>query len=168
MLNNADQVEQLLQTNGKGAKAQVGYDLTLKEVTTINGGAVFSDKTVVHEYTPIAPFDTADTSADQDGTGRVVFALNPGTYSLTFEQGVKLPSNKTAFIRHRSSILRCGGIITSGVYDPGFEVDEMGGVLIATRPITIEKGARVAQIIIFDNSEAELYDGQWQGNKDVK
>ena len=44
----------------------------------------------------------------------------------------------------------------------------MGGVLIATRPITIEKGARVAQIIIFDNSEAELYDGQWQGNKDVK
>lgn len=168
MLNNADQVEQLLQTNGKGAKAQVGYDLTLKEVTRINGGAVFSDKTVVHEYTPIAPFDTADTSADQDGTGRVIFALNPGTYSLTFEQGVKLPSNKTAFIRHRSSILRCGGIITSGVYDPGFEVDEMGGVLIATQPITIEKGARVAQIIIFDNSEAKLYDGQWQGNKDVK
>jgi deoxycytidine triphosphate deaminase len=87
---------------------------------------------------------------------------------LTFEQGVKLPSNKTAFIRHRSSILRCGGIITSGVYDPGFEVDEMGAVLIATQPITIEKGARVAQIIIFDNFDAELYAGQWQGTKDVK
>jgi len=44
----------------------------------------------------------------------------------------------------------------------------MGAVLIATRPITIEKGARVAQIIIFDNMAAELYDGQWQGTKDVK
>lgn len=160
MLNNADQVEQLLQTNGKGAKAQVGYDLTLKEVKRINGGSVLSERTEVSEYTPV--------SSTEDDYGREVFNLPAGTYSLTFEQGVKLPSNKTAFIRHRSSILRCGGIITSGVYDPGFEVDEMGGVLIATQPITIEKGARVAQIIIFDNSEAELYDGQWMGEKDVK
>jgi dUTP pyrophosphatase len=161
MLNNAQQVEQLLDTNGKGAKAQVGYDLTLKEVKKINGGRVLSDKTNVAYYTDVP-------AHDQDGTGKIVFTLDPGSYSLTFDQGVKLPSNKTAFIRHRSSILRCGAIITSGVYDPGFEVDEMGGVLIATERITIEKGARVAQIIIFDNSEAELYDGQWQGTKDVK
>jgi deoxycytidine triphosphate deaminase len=168
MLNNADQVEQLLQTNGKGAKAQVGYDLTLKEVKQINGGAVFSDKTVVHQYTPIAPFNTADTSVDQDGAGRTLFALAPGTYSLTFEQGIKLPTNKTAFIRHRSSILRCGSVITSGIFDPGFEVDEMGAVMITTQPITIEKGARVAQVYIFDNNEADAYNGQWQSTKDKK
>ena len=159
MLNNADQVEQLLQTNGKGAKAQVGYDLTLKDVKRIRGGSVLQDATLVNEYAQV-PTTTQN--------GREMFILPAGEYSITFEQGVKLPSNKTAFIRHRSSILRCGGIITSGVYDPGFEVDEMGGVLIATQPITIEKGARVAQIIIFDSSEAELYDGQWQGAKDVK
>jgi dUTP pyrophosphatase len=159
MLNNANQVEQLLQTNGKGAKAQVGYDLTLKEVKTINGGSVLCDKTIVDSYNEVPSYELE---------GKTRFTLEPGSYSLTFEQGVKLPSNKTAFIRHRSSILRCGAIITSGVYDPGFEVDEMGGVLIATQPITIEKGARVAQIIIFDNFDAELYDGQWMGEKDVK
>jgi len=65
-------------------------------------------------------------------------------------------------------VLRCGGIITSGIYDPGFEVDEMGGVLIATKPIVIERGARVAQIIIFENSEAEAYNGQWMREKDIK
>ena len=159
MLNNADQVEQLLQTNGKGAKAQVGYDLTLKEVKQINGGLVSTKSTTVTPYEDVIAFTLE---------GQEFFSLTAGSYSLTFEQGVKLPSNKTAFIRHRSSILRCGAIITSGVYDPGFEVDEMGAVLIVTRPMMIEKGARVAQIIIFDNSEAELYDGQWQGNKDVK
>jgi len=159
MLNNAQQVEQLLDTNGKGAKAQVGYDLTLKEVKQIMGGTVFSDKTEVLPYLEVPTFAT---------NSKTVYNLSPGTYSLTFDQGIKLPSFKTAFIRHRSSILRCGGIITSGVYDPGFETDEMGAVLIATRPITIEKGARVAQIIIFDNMAAELYDGQWQGTKDVK
>jgi len=159
MLNNAQQVEQLLQTNGKGAKAQVGYDLTLKSIKRIHGGSVFADKTEVLSYT-----DEIITTQK----GKQVYELAPDTYSITFEQGVKLPSNKTAFIRHRSSILRCGATITSGVYDPGFEVEEMGAVMITTQPITIEVGARVAQIIILDNNDAELYDGQWMGKKDVK
>jgi deoxycytidine triphosphate deaminase len=160
MLLNASEVELLLQTNNKGAKAQVGYDLTLKEVKQINGGIVMADKTIVDDYTEIMP--TKNTN------GKLIYKLEPGTYSITFEQGVKLPTNRTAFVRHRSSVLRCGGIITSGVYDPGFAVDEMGGVLIATKSIIIEKGARVAQIIMFENQESEAYDGQFQGNKDIK
>ena len=160
MLLNASQVEQLLQTNGKGAKAQVGYDLTLKGVKKINGGMVFSDKTEVAPYTEIAPRLAP--------SGKFIYQLEPGTYSLTFEQGVKLDNNHTAFIRHRSSVLRCGGIITSGVYDPSFYVDEMGAVLIATQTIIIEKGARCAQLIIFENNEAEAYSGQFLGEKDIK
>ena len=163
MLNNADQVEQLLQTNDKGAKAQVGYDLTLKSIKRILGGVVTTDKTQV---TPYAEERVSVTVIDDKHM--LVYNLMPGSYSLTFEQGIKLPSNKTAFIRHRSSILRCGAIITSGVYDPSFYVDEMGAVLIATQPITIEKGARVAQIIVFDNNDAEAYNGQWLGDKDYK
>ena len=97
-----------------------------------------------------------------------MYTLEPGTYSLTFEQGCKLDAKHTAFIRHRSSVLRAGGIITSGVYDSGFEVDEMGAMLIATERIVLEKGARCAQIIMFENYEAELYDGQFQKGKDVK
>ena len=44
----------------------------------------------------------------------------------------------------------------------------MGGMLIATETIVLEKGARVAQIIMMENASAELYDGQWQKDKDVK
>lgn len=160
MLLDANKVEQFLDTKGKGAKAQVGYDLTLKNVKKVNGGIVMSDKTIVDEYTEVMPQTNAN--------GKLIFKLDPGTYSLTFDQGVKLPTNRTAFIRHRSSILRCGGIITSGVYDPAFYVDEMGAVLIATQPIIIEKGARCAQIIIFENHEAEAYSGQWLGSLDKK
>jgi deoxycytidine triphosphate deaminase len=160
MLLNADQVESFLNTRNLGAKAQVGYDLTLKEVKRINGGMVFADKTVVEDYTPITP--------TLSPTNKLLFHLEPDTYSVTFEQGVKLDLNHTAFIRHRSSVLRNGGIITSGVYDPNFEVDEMGGVLIATKPIVIERGARVAQLIIFENYEAEAYNGQFLGEKDIK
>jgi deoxycytidine triphosphate deaminase len=161
MLLNSDQVEKFLQTNNKGAKAQVGYDLTLKSVKMIiNGGAVMVDKTIIEQYHEVMP--TKNT------LGKFIYKLDPGTYSLTFEQGVKLDTKSTAFIRHRSSILRCGGIITSGIYDSGFEVEEMGAVLIATKPIIIEKGARVAQIYIFENYEAEAYNGNFMGKKDIK
>jgi len=160
MLLDANKIEELLITNDKGAKAQVGYDLTVKAVKKISGGVIMSDKTHVEEYAEVTPMKNAND--------KLIYKLDPGTYSLTFEQGIKLPTNKAAFIRHRSSVLRCGGIITSGVYDPGFEVDEMGGVLIATQPIIIEKGARCAQIIVFETYEAEAYNGQWAGAKDYK
>jgi len=151
---------QYLNTRGLGSKAQVGYDLTLKSVKSINGGAVMVDKTAVEEYTEVTPY--------MSEVGKLLFKLDPGTYSLTFEQGVKLDTHHTAFIRHRSSVLRCGGIITSGVYDPGFEVDEMGAILVATKQLVVEKGARVAQIVLFENYSADAYTGQWQGAKDVK
>ena len=160
MLQNSHQVEELLQTNGLGSKAQVGYDLTLKSVKKIQGGMVLKDKTLVEEYEEVPPTLTS--------TGKYMFHLTEGAYSLTFDQGCKLPENKTAFIRHRSSVLRCGSIITSGVYDPGFEVEEMGGVMIVKEDIRLEKGARVAQIIVMENTPADLYDGQWQGTKDLK
>ena len=160
MLLNADGVASLLDTKDKGKKAQVGYDLTLKSVNKVNGGVVTKDNTTVFSYDEVASFINDD--------GRFLYQLEPGTYSLTFEQGCKLDERHTAFIRHRSSILRCGGVITSGVYDPGFEVDEMGGMLIATEAIVLEKGARVAQIIMMENEAAELYDGQWQKDKDLK
>lgn len=160
MLLNSHQVEQHLQTNGLGSKAQVGYDLTLKSVKRIMGGAVTQDKTIVEDYLEVTPF--------QNANNKYMFKLNPGVYSLTFDQGCKLPNNVTAFIRHRSSVLRCGAEITSGVYDPGFEVDEMGGVMFAHRELVIEKGARVAQIIMMENTPADLYDGQWMREKDLK
>lgn len=159
MLLNANQVEDLLTTNGKGKKAQVGYDLTIKQIKQVNGGVVTKDSTTIFPYS-----DVVASLVD----GKYIYNLEPGTYSLTFEQGCKLDNKHTAFIRHRSSILRAGGIITSGVYDPGFEVDEMGAMLVVTKNLAIEIGARVAQIVMMENNDAELYDGQWMGEKDLK
>ena len=160
MLLNAHEVEGYLNTRGLGAKAQVGYDLTVKEIKKINGGVVMSDKTIINDYTPVTLMNNTND--------KFVYKLEPGTYSLTFEQGIKLPTNRTAFIRHRSSVLRCGGIITSGVFDPSFYVDEIGAVLIATEHMIIEKGARVAQLIVFENHEADAYNGQFLGSLDKK
>ncbi len=159
MFLNAHQIESLIQGT-PGKKAQVGIDLTVCEIKRIEGGVLYKDKTDLQPYREVE----LNTLDEKQG-----WYLTPNwAYSVTFEQGVKLGANHTAFIRHRSSLLRMGWTCTSGVYDPGFEVDQMGAVIMGTSKIFIEKGARIAQIIVAENYNADLYNGQWQGEKDVK
>lgn len=158
MILTGKQCEQYLTTNGMGKPAQVGYDLTLKSVKKINGGLIRTTQTTPATYTPFEPQSEE-------------YFFTPGMYMLTFHQGCKIPSNIKASIIHRSSIIRCGGFITSGVYDPGFEVDEMGAVLIVFEDLSISVGARVAQIVMeecYQVEENQLYNGQWQKDRDIK
>jgi dUTP pyrophosphatase len=159
MFLNAHQIEPLIQGT-PGKKAQVGIDLTVCDIKSIHGGALFKDKTELQPYATKA----LDTFDGKEGW----YLISGHAYSVTFDQGVKLGSIHTAFIRHRSSLLRMGWTCTSGVYDPGFEVDQMGAVLMGNCNIFIEKGARIAQIVVAENYNADLYNGQWQGQKDVK
>ena len=158
MILTGKQTEEFLTTNGFGKSAQVGFDLTVKSIKKyISGGDIGCNKTDPAKLDPLLVED--------------FYKLPVGMYSLTFHQGCKLPPNIKASIIHRSSILRCGGLITSGVYDPGFEVEEMGAILVVFQELTIEKNARVAQIVMEQCNgvaQEDLYSGQWQKNKDVK
>lgn len=160
MLKNAHTIDNFLKQNDfPGKKAQVGVDLHLKAVKRVAGGHVGRESTTINDYTLI--------TADRYG----YYFLRPGTYSVTFKQGVRVPPDSTALIIHRSSLLRCGALITSGVYDPGFETDHCGAVMVVTCPLTIEEDSRLAQIVFVENEPVDgkdLYNGQWQGGKDVK
>jgi deoxycytidine triphosphate deaminase len=158
----------------KGKKAQVGYDLSLKEVNRIGvstSGAVYNidksskigkvlkDKTELTTYTSINK-----TSLD----GKIGWLLYAGVYDITFWEGCKIPSNFVGLIRQRSSMLRNGTVLHSSVFDPGFETEFMGTVMVVNETIFIEEGARVAQIYFHECEPVEdenLYSGQWQGDK---
>jgi deoxycytidine triphosphate deaminase len=150
--------------HSKGKVAQVGYDLTLKQVNKIGNagvavakiGKVLKDKTELTNYTPHGLMNL-------DGvTG---WLLYEGVYDITFNEGCKLPSNRVAFIKQRSSLYRNGTIINSPVFDPGFETEFMGTLMYVHETIFIEENARVAQIYFHECESAELYNGQWQGDK---
>lgn len=155
-----------LSPNRYGEVAQVGYDCTVKSIFKINndpfdpsaipasGKTTLSDRTIVRTIL----FDD-DISA---------WRLAPGAYSLEFDQGCDLSDAVCGWFRARSSLVRAGAFIVSGVYDPGFKCDTMGAVLHTAGYIIIEQHARVAQFIAFRADAAGLYDGQWQGEKDVK
>lgn len=167
MLNAKQIVDEglLLLEHTKGKPAQVGYDLSLKSVQVIglnNGagesriGKILKDRTELTTYTP------KNTIKVDDIEGWLFFE---GVYDITFNEGCKIPDNRVAFIKQRSSLYRNGAIINSPVFDPGFETQNMGTLLYVHETIFIEKDARVAQIYFHECDPADKYDGQWQNDK---
>jgi dUTP pyrophosphatase len=166
---NANQILELnllkLETS-KGKPAQIGYDLSLKEVNKIGKqsesgqiGRVYRDSTKLATYTKVEKADT------EYGFGWI---LTRGAYDVTFWEGCKIPANYAGFIRQRSSMLRNGALLQSSVFDPGFETDNIGTVLIVLEDIFIEEDARIGQIYFHECgevSEDSLYNGQWAFDK---
>ena len=170
MLNTAQILDegllQLERTQGK--PAQVGFDITLKQVNKIGnkiGGNVYRDGKIGKilknstQLTTYTPYEMINL----DGANG--WLLYEGVYDITFNEGCKIPSNRVAFIKQRSSLYRNGTIINSPVFDPGFETEFMGTLMYVHETIFIEENARVAQIYFYECEAAELYTGQWQGDK---
>lgn len=156
MVRNAEFVESILQGDVIGKRAQNGFDLSLKDVKLFEGtGVVYKNKTEVPSYKSIGAVDG-------------FFVLNPGTYSITFNEGGLIPQEHCAWIKTRSSLVRNGCIIESGLYDTAFSCDSFGAVLFVHYPVKIEKDSRVAQLILFEAEKTVDYSGQWMGEKDKK
>jgi deoxycytidine triphosphate deaminase len=170
MMLNANQIVQkglLKLEHSKGKPAQIGYDLSLKQVNKIGYkgtpdskiGKVLKDKTQLTSYTPQALINLDGVSG---------WLLYEGAYDITFNEGCKIPNNYVGLIRQRSSMLRNGTVLHSSVFDPGFETEFMGTVMVVNETIFIEEGARVAQIYFHECEPVEdenLYNGQWQNDK---
>jgi deoxycytidine triphosphate deaminase len=166
---NANQIleESLIKLdNAKGKPAQVGYDLSIKQVNKVgnpvpNGiiGRVLKDQTILNTHTPIEKISLE---------GKHGFLLYEGVYDVIMNEGCKIAPNRVGLIRQRSSLMRNGAIITSSVFDPGFETDNVGTYMIVFETIFIEEDARVAQMYFHECtpvSDDQLYNGQWQKDK---
>jgi deoxycytidine triphosphate deaminase len=170
MLNAEQILEQgLIKTElSKAKQPQDGYDLSAKSINAIgkdefnsrpNIGMVLKDKTILNNYTPV------ETKTIDGVEG---WLLYPGAYDITFHEGCKIAANRVGMIRQRSSLLRNGAIIASSIFDPGFETDNMGTIMIVTATIFIEQDARVGQMYFHECdgvAEENLYNGQWQNDK---
>jgi deoxycytidine triphosphate deaminase len=160
MLNSKQIIEESLLKldNTKGKPSQVGYDLSIqsiqKVVSSTKMGFILRDKTILAHYEPLQP-----TQLD----GYNGWILYQGVYDITFHEGCKIPADRTAFIKQRSSLYRNGAIINSPVFDPGFETQHMGSLMYVHETVFIEQDARVAQIYFHPSTTTDnLYSGQFQ------
>lgn len=160
-LTGAQIVEQKIVTGVVVAGLQQqGVDLRVKEIRQVSekasGYIPEQGKSIIPTTFPISLYD--------DKT----YVLKPGYYEVEFEEGCNVPRNATLHIETRSSLVRCGTWCKSGQFDGGFHTDNMGCFLNVFLPISIDKGARIAQAIVLESnpvSDEHLYNGQWQGDK---
>lgn len=159
MLLNSNQVFKYLQNAQSESIQQVSVDLHLKSVKRIQGGLIFKNRRDILTYRNIP---TTYLS------GRNIWVLNEGTYSVTFEEDCKIPDNRTGMILHRSSLVRIGGTLDCGIFDPGYNSKHgMGAVLTVGKDCTIEleRGCAIATFYMFENPPVEpdlLYKGIYQ------
>lgn len=148
----------LLKESEFSQKSPVGLDLSICKITEIKGGNIYKRGVSISPYEEVY-LDTTEPKGWWLNAGKV--------YSLTFNEFVSLDNKHTAFIQHRSSLQRSGCIVSSGIFDPGFK-SQLGATLFCFITTFIELNSRLAQIIIHENYPAKLYDGNYQGNKDLK
>lgn len=139
-----------------------GVDVRVIEISELSGMGYIpkEGKTKKCTSTPIPMVKLED--------GNWGWMLNPGCYEVMFEEACNIPSNAVLHYDPRSSLARCGGWVFSGQFDGGFHTDNMGCFMNLTRPITIAKYACIAQARVEETYEvdsADLYNGQWQGDK---
>ena len=158
---NANEIKEeglIVLDNAKGKFAQVGYDLSIKSIKKLaGGGKVLKDETKVNKL------EEVEFSKTENG-----WWLKPGTYDVVCNEGCDILADTTGMVRQRSSLLRNGAIIASSIFDPGFYTENIGTVMVVNEKIFIEQDARVAQMYFHENNEGDLYDGQFQNDKQRK
>ncbi len=133
-----------------------GIDLTLLEVAMLQSPgriAVKDDQRLVSDLAPLV----------FDGLGFI--DLMPGAYVVTYNEIVHLPKDIMALGRPRSSLVRCGVTIETGVWDAGYSGRSQSLMVVYNpRGVRLQRNARVVQLVFLQlTQETEGYQGVYQG-----
>jgi dUTP pyrophosphatase len=95
--------------------------------------------------------------------------LMPGSYLITYNEIVHIPTNLMALARPRSSLLRCGVSIGTAVWDAGYSGRSQSLLIVYNqRGFRLQKNARVTQLIFMTlTSQTDSYSGKYQ-NENIK
>ena len=90
------------------------------------------------------------------------YTLEPGGYVVRYGETIQIPEEHVGFLYPRSSLLRNGCMLDTAVWDAGYE-GKGEGLLEVYHEITIERDARIAQLVLADADHDDTYDGSYQG-----
>jgi dUTP pyrophosphatase len=93
------------------------------------------------------------------------YELEPGSYIVTYNETLRIPTYLIAIGRPRSSILRSGATIESAVWDAGYE-GRSRGLLTVYNPhgFVLKPNARLLHLVFFRLlQETDSYKGVYQG-----
>lgn len=89
--------------------------------------------------------------------------LDPGTYRIVYNEVVAMPEDAIGVGLPRSSLMRMGGTVVCGLWDPGYK-GRSQGLLVVFNPkgITVHRNARLVQLFLIKGGKAGKYSGAYQ------
>ena len=127
-----------------------GLDLTLDAVfEQVQPGRITCDGTEIGERRELAAEDDR-------------FSLSPGGYVLRYAETVGIPAEHVGFVYPRSSLMRNSCMLNTAVWDAGYR-GRGEGLLQVHHKIELERGARIAQLVLARADHVGSYDGSYQG-----
>jgi dUTP pyrophosphatase len=137
-----------------------GFDITVRDIAMLQTMGQIGVDNGLRQLPDLAPlvFDTYG-----------FMELMPGSYIITYNEIVHIPTNIMALARPRSSLLRCGVNIGTAVWDAGYSGRSQSLMLVYNpRGFRVQKDARVAQLVFMTlTAETESYAGKYQ-NENLK
>ena len=95
-------------------------------------------------------------------TSGETYHLDPGGYVVRYAETVHVPPEHVGFLYPRSSLLRNAAMLNTAVWDAGYE-GKGEGLLEVHHPIELQRGARVAQLVLAAADHEGEYRGSYQG-----
>jgi len=135
-----------------------GFDLSLCEVHAYQGPGSVDFSNVEREIAPSTPLKP-------DGEGW--YNLERGSYTIIYNEVVRIPLDVVAMARSRSTMLRNGASVETAIWDPGYQ-GRSSSLLVVGNPdgIRLKRDARVVQLVFFPIDEVKKgYDGVYQGER---
>jgi deoxycytidine triphosphate deaminase len=90
------------------------------------------------------------------------FTLYPGYYTVEYENQITVGEKEAGFVIARSTLVRNGVYITTGLYDSGYRGKMVSGMHVTTGTMRIKRGTRIAQYLCFDAESLNQYNGDYQ------
>jgi len=93
------------------------------------------------------------------------WCLTPGFYEIVFKNEIRLPKGEAGFVIPRSTLVRNGVYLATGLYDSGYEGMMVSGLHVTTAPFYLKRNTRLAQFLLFEAETLRKYDGVYGSRK---
>ncbi len=134
-----------------------GFDLSLQAVAKFGntaGALDFSnEKRELPDTVPLE-FKHQESSVE----------LSPGGYLVTYNEQITVPPDCAGIVLPRSSLMRCGAVLHSALWDPGYS-GRGQGLMTVYHPLKLYKDARIGQFVLIrlEGEAKDQYSGNYQG-----
>lgn len=156
IINPKEFAQKYLQNYNESDLAQVGLDVRISRLYKLDNTSparVNEKKRTFSKRSLVEPIDKE-------------YILFPGNvYEFESDITVAMPANAAGLIIHRSSLLRNGVTVTSGVWDPLFGGNLNGFLFPQAGIVAIGEHERVGQFVVWEASACSGYNGIYQGTK---